>query len=63
MNRGWGFDEVKTGRPGGASAAKTFVLASEATLQMASLHLTPQGRGAFARRGRRSRHRLCLWLT
>ena len=51
MNRGWGFDEVKTGRMGGASAAKTCVLtcvlASEATLQMASLHLTQKGRGAF----------------
>jgi hypothetical protein len=43
------FDEVKNGQMGGASAAKTFVLASEATLQMTIFHLAPKGRGAFGR--------------
>ncbi len=52
MDHGWDFDEVKTGQMGGASAARTYVLASEATLQLASLDLTPKGRGAFDRRAR-----------
>ncbi|OCC02240.1 hypothetical protein BA190_24620 [Labrys sp. WJW] len=43
------FDEVKNGEMGGASAAKTFVLASEATLQMAIFHLTALRRDAFGR--------------
>ncbi len=37
MDHGLRLDEVKTGKMGGASAAKTCVLASEATLQLASL--------------------------
>ena len=49
MAHGWGLDEVKTGKMGGASAAKTSVLESEATLQIASLHLTTPRRGAFGR--------------
>jgi hypothetical protein len=43
------FDEVKNGWMGGASAAKTFVLASEATLQTTIFHLTASRRGAFGR--------------
>jgi len=55
MDHGLRLDEIKTGKMGGASAAKTFVLASEATLQLASLHLTAKPclriwrRGAFGR--------------
>jgi hypothetical protein len=49
MDHGLRLDEVKTGKMGGASAAKTCVLASEATLQIASLDLTASRRGTFGR--------------
>ena len=49
MDHGLRLDEIKTGKMGGASAAKTYVLASEVTLQVASLDLTASRRGAFGR--------------
>lgn len=47
VSYGLEFDEVKNGWMGGASAAKTSVLASEATLQTTIFHLTASGGGAL----------------
>jgi len=63
MDHGLRLDEVKTGKMGGASAAKTCVLASEATLQVASLHLTASGGVALLADERVASPQACLWWT